>query len=82
MKISAFIALFCLAATGLTTLAQSDPLQEHLVPPHVIIEHADGTQLQDSQRQAVQFAVQRMQLAIEKPNAALKEAIESLRETL
>jgi hypothetical protein len=48
----------------------------------VIIEHADGTQLQDSQRQAVQFAVQRMQLAIEKPNAALKEAIESLRETL
>lgn len=82
MKTSDLLTLLCFAATGLTAQAQSDPLQEHLVPPHVIIEHADGAQLQDSQRQAVQSAVQRMQLATEKTHIERKEAIESLRETL
>lgn len=82
MKKSDLLALLCFAATGLTTQAQSDPLQEHLVPPHVIIEHGVGAQLEDSQRQAVQSAVQRMHLAIEETNTELEEAIESLRDTL
>ncbi|MEM7387096.1 MAG: hypothetical protein AAF514_19330 [Verrucomicrobiota bacterium] len=77
-----FFALLCFVATGLTTRAQQDPIQEHLVPPHVIIEHADGAQLEDSQLQAVRSAVQSMRLAIEEPENELKEAIESLRETL
>ena len=68
--------------TGLTTQVQCDPFQEHLVPPHVIIEHGDGAQLEDSQRQAVQSAVQNMHRTTEQANKELKEAIESLRETL
>lgn len=82
MKTSTLLTLLAFAVTGLTTQAQRDPLQEHLVPPDVIIEHGDGAQLEDSQRQAVQSAVQNTQLLADQANKDLEEAIESLRETL